>query len=153
VLKINSVAPDFEGRLNDGSTFRSTDLRGRRNIVLYFYPKDFTPGCTREALAFQENYAEIEQYEAELVGVSADSLESHAAFQQKYCLAFPIIADPERKIIRAFDAEWLFGLAVARVTYVIDKAGVIRALIRHEFAVGRHLPEVLEALRKIRLTG
>ena len=149
MLKLNSIAPDFEGRLNDGSMFRSTDLRGRKNIVLYFYPKDFTPGCTREALAFQENYAEIEQYEAEVIGVSADSLESHTQFQQTYCLAFPIIGDPERRIIRAFDAEWLFGLAVARVTYVIDKTGIILALIRHEFAIDRHLPEVLEALRKI----
>jgi len=151
VLKINSKAPDFEGRLDDGSLFRSAELRGQRNIVLYFYPRDFTPGCTQEALSFQENYAEIEQYEAELVGVSADSVESHAKFRQQYCLAFPIIADPEKKIIKAFGAEWLFGLTIARVTYVIDKTGTIRAIIRHDLAIARHLSEVLESLRKIQL--
>ena len=149
MLEINSPAPDFEGWLDEGSIFRSAELRGRRNLVLYFYPRDFTPGCTREAQAFQEGYGEIALYDAELVGVSADSVESHQGFREKHCLTFPMIADPERKIIKAFGAEWPLGLAIARVTYVIDKAGTVRAIIRHDIAIGRHLPDVLAALKKI----
>lgn len=148
MLRQGSVAPDFEGQLDDGSLFRLRDLRGAKNVVLYFYPKDFTAGCTREACAFQENYSTIEKFDAVIAGVSADSAESHRSFRDEYNLGFPLIADPDKRIIHAYGAEGLLGL-IARVTYVIDKAGVIRSVIRHDLAIGRHLPDVLTALAKI----
>ena len=149
MLKKGSQAPDFEGELDDGGTFRLSDLRGKKNVVLYFYPKDFTPGCTREACMFQENYAEVEQYDAVIVGVSADAADSHRAFRAKHGLGFPLIADTNKKIAKAYDAKGFLGLIAVRVTYVIDKTGLIRSVIRHDLAIGRHMPEVLDALRTI----
>ncbi len=148
MLKAGNAAPDFDGQLDDGQRFRLSESFGKRNVVLYFYPKDFTSGCTREACSFQENYADIEKFEAVIVGVSADSAESHLSFRQRYSLGFPLVADPDKQIIRAYGAESLFGLT-ARVTYVIDKSGIIRAVIRHDLAIGKHLPEVLSALAEI----
>ncbi len=96
----------------------------------------------------QENYADIEKYDAVIVGVSADSSESHGSFRERYGLGFPLVADPGKNIIRAYGAESLFGLT-ARVTYVIDKAGIIQSVIRHDLAIGKHLPDVLGALEQI----
>lgn len=130
MLQIGTEAPNFEAELDDGTNFRLAGLRGKKNVVLYFYPKDFTPGCTREACTFQENFAEIERFDATIVGVSADDLESHRAFREKHSLGFPLLSDPAKRLIKAFDAEGVLGLT-ARVTYVIDKSGIIRAVIRH----------------------
>ncbi|HXK33203.1 MAG TPA: peroxiredoxin [Dehalococcoidia bacterium] len=149
MLKEGTPAPEFETVLDDGEVFNLASLRGRKNVVLYFYPRDFTPGCTREACTFQENYGEIEKYDAVIVGVSADSLDSHRQFRERHQLAFPLVADPDKKLIRAYEAEGILGLTTARITYVIDKAGIIRAVIRHDFAIGRHLPDVLQALQRI----
>jgi peroxiredoxin Q/BCP len=149
MLKEGTDAPQFEAQLDNGKTFKLADYRDRKNVVLYFYPRDFTPGCTREACAFRDNYAEVEQYDAVIVGVSADSAESHQRFRETHSLPFPLIPDPDKRIVKLYDSDGLFGLTTARVTYVIDKAGEIRAALRHDFAVGRHLPEVLDALRSI----
>lgn len=149
MLKRGTQAPEFEAPLDDGGTFRLADHRGKANVVLYFYPRDFTPGCTREACAFRDNYDELRAYGAVLAGVSADDAASHAAFRERHALPFPLIADPQREIIRLYDADGIFGIMTARVTYVIDRAGVIRAALRHDFAIGRHLPEVRAALREI----
>ena len=76
MLRVATVAPDFDGELDDGQRFRLSESIGKKNVVLYFYPKDFTSGCTREACTFQDNYAEIEKFDAVIVGISADSAES-----------------------------------------------------------------------------
>jgi peroxiredoxin Q/BCP len=149
MLKEGTTAPDIDAELDDGTRFRLSEQKGAKNVVLYFYPKDFTPGCTREACAFRDNYSDIEQYDAMIVGVSTDSAESHKSFREKHSLPFPLIPDPDKRIVKAYDSDGLFGITTARVTYVIDKQGVIRAALRHDFAVGRHLPEVLDALRQI----
>lgn len=149
MLKEGTQAPEFESEMDDGQFFRLADLRGQKNVVLYFYPKDFTPGCTREACAFQENYGEVEKYDGMIVGVSADSLDSHRSFRERHNLGFPLIADPQKQLIQTYDAQGMLGLMTARVTYVIDKAGTIRSVIRHDLAVGQHLPDVLKALERI----
>lgn len=149
MLKAGTPAPDFEAPLGDGGTFRLADHHGAENVVLYFYPKDFTPGCTREACSFRDNYDQIKAFGAIIVGVSADSGDSHAAFRERHGLPFPLIADPQRAIIRLYDADGIFGITTARVTYVIDRESVIRAALRHDLAIGRHLPEVLASLREI----
>ena len=149
MLREGTRAPDFEGATDGEVVFRLGDYKGRKNVVLYFYPKDFTPGCTREACTFRDNYSEVEQYDAVIVGVSTDSPESHRSFRERHELPFPLVSDPGKQIVRLYDADGLLGLTTARVTYVIDKEGVIRAALRHDFAVGRHLPEVLDALRSI----
>ena len=149
MLKEGTTAPDIDAMLDSGEQFRLADYRGKKHVVLYFYPKDFTMGCTREACIFRDRYADVLQHDAIIVGVSIDTAESHRKFKERHELPFPLVADPEKTVICAYDAEALLGMATARITYVIDKQGTIRSAIRHDFAVGRHLPEVLEALSAI----
>lgn len=149
MLAIGSVAPDFTAALDDGSTFRLADYRDKKNVVLYFYPKDFTPGCTKEACSFRDNYAAIGAFDAIIVGVSADANEQHTSFREKHSLPFPLIADPERELQAKYDAKGMFSFMPPRVTYVIDKQGVVRSAIRHDFKIGRHVDEVLDALKAL----
>lgn len=149
MLKVGSQAPDFTATLDDGSEFRLGSYRGQKHVVLYFYPKDFTPGCTKEACSFRDNYGAISAYDAIIVGVSGDGGDSHASFREKHELPFPLIADAGRKLSELYDAKGWIPFMPPRVTYVIDKAGVVRAAMRHDFKVTEHVPEVLEALEKI----
>ncbi len=151
MLKQGTQAPEFEAALDTGETFRLADYRGQKNVILYFYPKDFTPGCTREACAFRDNYDEVAQYEAIIVGVSSDKADSHQSFREKHSLNFPLISDPEKRLIKLYDAMGLLGLMTARVTYVIGKDGVIKDVLRHDLAIGKHLEGVLKSLQG--LTG
>jgi peroxiredoxin Q/BCP len=149
MLSVGTVAPDFSATLDDGTPFRLSDQRGLTNVVLYFYPKAFTGGCTAEACAFRDNYDAISDYDAMIIGVSPDSIDSQSRFREKYSLGFPLIGDPSKDLLRTYDTLGFMGLVRQRVTYVIDKAGVIRAAFRHEVAIGRHVNDVLDALRLI----
>jgi peroxiredoxin Q/BCP len=149
MLAVGSTAPDFTATLDDGSSFQLADYRGRQNVVLYFYPKDFTRGCTKEACSFRDNFEAITALGAVIVGVSADSNDSHQSFRDEYKLPFPLIADRERALVKLWDVRGLIPGMIQRVTYVIDKNGVIRAAFRHELAIGRHTTKILEALAAI----
>jgi len=142
-------APHFTAVLDDGSAFDLADYRGKKHVVLYFYPKDFTAGCTAQACAFRDNYAVIGSHDAVIFGVSGDNEASHASFKDKYALPFPLIADPGRHVHRLYQVSGLVPWITPRITYVIDKRGVIRASIRHDFRVKEHVPDVLEALEAI----
>lgn len=146
MLKTGSVAPNFTATLDDGSPFELSAYKGEKHVVLYFYPKDFTAGCTAQACSFRDNYARIADYGAVIIGVSADSERSHASFKDRYALPFPLIADPKREVHRLYEATELIPWITPRLTYVIDRAGVIRAAIRHDFRVNEHVPEVIAAL-------
>lgn len=146
MLKEGTTAPDFEGGADDGSTFRLSDFRGKKNVVLYFYPKDFTPGCTKEACNFRDESETLEKHDAIIVGVSSDTTESHSSFKEQHKLNFPLIADPNKRIIKTYQAQGLLGLIPARVTYIIDKQGVIRKSFRHDLSIGKHLSDTLAAL-------
>ncbi len=149
MLKPGTEAPQFTATLDDGSTFELAAYRGKKHVVLYFYPKDFTGGCTAQACSFRDNYGLIEKHGAIIVGVSGDSEASHASFKDKYDLPFPLAADPDKSVHRLYEAVGLIPWITPRVTYVIDKEGVIRSAIRHDFRVKEHVPEVIEALKAI----
>ena len=104
--------------------------RGAKNVVLYFYPKDFTAGCTAQACSFRDNYDAISEFDALIFGVSGDSETTHASFKERHELPFPLIADPRRSVHKLYEATGLIPWMTPRLTYVIDKAGVIRAAIR-----------------------
>jgi thioredoxin-dependent peroxiredoxin len=129
MLRVGDVAPDFSADAILGEqtiSVRLSDYRGRP-IVLYFYPKDSTPGCTKEACAFRDGYAELQNHGIILFGCSIDSARSHRAFAKKYGLPFPLLLDPEKKIARAYGAENgipIIGLN-RRITYVIGEDGRI----------------------------
>lgn len=149
MLTPGTPAPDFTATLDDGTEFRLADHRGKKHIVLYFYPKDFTPGCTAEACSFRDNYSQIAAYDAIILGVSSDTAASHTAFRQKHSLPFPLIPDPEGRLRTLYDAKGWIPWMPPRITYVIDKEGIIRAALRHDFRVTAHVPEVIEALGKL----
>ena len=146
MLKTGATAPNFTATLDDGRPFELASFRGSKNVVLYFYPKDFTAGCTAQACSFRDNYDAISEFDALIFGVSGDSETTHASFKEKHELPFPLIADPGRLAHELYEATGLIPWMTPRLTYVIDKAGVIRAAIRHDFRVQQHVPEVLEAL-------
>jgi peroxiredoxin Q/BCP len=153
MLKTQAAAPDFEATLDNGETFRLSAMRGDKHVVLYFYPRDFSRGCTAQACSFRDNYAELRDYDAVIVGVSGDSAESHREFREVHRLPFPIISDPDGRLRDLYEVTSAISLLRPRITYVIDKAGIIRAAFRHDVAIGRHLDDTLAALRQIAATS
>lgn len=128
LLAAGTLAPDFEARDQDGRTVRLRDFRGRP-VVLYFYPEDDTPGCTREACAFRDDLARLESAGGVVLGVSTQDEASHRAFRERHGLTFPLLADTDKSVCRAYAAIGLLGLA-KRVTYVIAPDGTILAAFR-----------------------
>ncbi len=149
MLQTGTKAPEFTATLDDGSEFSLAYVKGKQNLVLYFYPRDFTQGCTKEACSFRDNYNAIKQYDAIIVGVSRDDTGRHTAFREKHDLPFPLIADRDGSLQAAYDVKGLLPFRTPRTTYVIDKAGIIRAAMNHEFRIGRHVTDVVEALASI----
>lgn len=146
MLSTGIHAPGFTARLDDGSEFRLEDMRGEKHVVLYFYPKDGSAGCTAQACSFRDSYAAIGDYDAIILGVSGDSEESHLAFKAHNQLSFPLISDRDGRLRDLFDVKSTLPMIRPRITYVIDKEGVIRAAFRHDLAVSKHLSDTLDAL-------
>ncbi|MDY6768595.1 MAG: peroxiredoxin [Candidatus Nanohaloarchaea archaeon] len=143
MVATGQTAPAFAAEDQNGQTIRLDDFDGQ-TLVLYFYPADDTPGCTREACSFRDNLQRLAERNVAVVGVSADTVESHAAFADRYDLAFPLLADPEKEIIQAYDVEGRFGNA-ARVTVVIGEDGVVQQVYR-DVDPEQHAEQVLEDL-------
>ena len=134
MLSVGTQAPNFTLSDKDGTPITLSELRGRK-VVLYFYPKDNTPGCTRQACAFAKNYAEFERRGITVVGISKDSVASHQKFAEKYDLPFILLSDPDRVAIDAYGV-WQekkmaskVGMGVVRTTFLIDENGIITAVM------------------------
>ena len=127
MLQIGDVAPQFSLKTGDGDVFSLADLKGKKALVLYFYPKDDTPGCTAEACSFRDQYEDFKDLGAEVIGISSDSEASHQKFTQKHRLPFPLLADTDGKVRKLYEVpRALLGLLPGRVTFVIDKNGVLQ---------------------------
>lgn len=143
-------APDFELPAHDGTSLSLEDFRGRK-VVLYFYPKDDTPGCTKEACQFQERAPRFEELDSVVLGVSPDSVESHRSFREKYDLQFPLLADEDHEVAEAYGVwkeKKMFGntfWGVERTTFLIDEEGRIERVWKRVKADG-HAAEVAKAL-------
>src|SRR5262245_10013148 len=149
MLAVGDRAPDFMGRDQEGQAVSLGELTRDGPLVLYFYPKDFTRGCTKEACYFRDSHAEMRKLDAQVVGVSIDSEESHQRFAQKHGLQFRLVADSDKTIARAYDVLVPFGLFTKRVTYVIDREQRIRGVFHHEIAVGKHVERVRQLLEEL----
>jgi peroxiredoxin Q/BCP len=147
-VKVGDQAPDFEGPKSDGSRLGLKDFIGKKNVVLYFYPKDDTPGCTREACGFRDNLGLVRKLGAEIVGVSLDSIESHRRFMEKYELPFPLISDKDKRIATAYGVIRDTGTTTNRVTVIIDKKGKITKVFP-KVDVSKHTEEVEAALKEL----
>ncbi len=151
MLKVGEKAPDFEATTAQGDRVKLSDFVGKKNLVLYFYPKDDSPGCTREACYFRDTKAEFEKKNAVILGVSLDTEASHQKFQEKHNLNFPLISDRGKELSRMFGVLRLGGLLMLkRVTFVIDREGIIRKVIRSETDMHTHVDRALEALGSLR---
>ena len=150
MLDAGSEAPDFELEDQNGTRHRLSGYRGRW-VVLYFYPKDDTPGCTKEACGFRDNLDALGDLNAAVLGVSADDRESHARFAQKFALTFPLLVDPDKSVLEAYDAygdKNLYGKivkGVKRVTYLIAPDGKV-ARVWAKVKAAEHAEEVRQAL-------
>lgn len=152
-LEIGEKAPNFELESSSGETISLADLKGQ-NVVLYFYPKDNTPGCTIEAQDFSNNIKEFEKLDAVILGVSKDSIKSHCNFVNKYSLNFELLSDKDSEACEAYQVikeKSMFGkkyMGIDRSTFLIDKIGKISKIWRSVKVKG-HVDEVLEALKEV----
>jgi peroxiredoxin Q/BCP len=123
-------APAFEARDQHGALIRLADYQGKQAVVLYFYPKDDTPGCTAEACSLRDGHAALQAAGAVVLGVSADATTSHEAFAKKYHLPFSLLADPDKRLIEAYGVKKIPVLGFAsRITFLIDRQGIVRKVI------------------------
>jgi peroxiredoxin Q/BCP len=146
--ELGERAPDFEARDQDGNAVSLASFRGRP-VVLYFYPKDDTPGCTAEACSFRDSMSILRDRGIVVLGVSLDSEESHARFASKYKLNFTLLSDRKKSIVRAYGVESPFGTA-KRVTYVIGPDGIIRHVFTR-VSTSTHASDVLKKLEELGL--
>lgn len=147
-LAIGDQIPNFKAKDTDGNDFDSQDLVGHKPLVIYFYPKDNTPGCTAQACSFRDQYEDFKDLGAEVIGISSDSVDSHQKFAAHYKLPFILLSDGDKKIRKLFGVpSYVFGLIPGRVTYVADKEGKI-IMIFDSIKAGNHIPKALEAVKK-----
>jgi peroxiredoxin Q/BCP len=148
-IKVGDRAPDFTLRKQDGSEVNLNRLLEESAIVLYFYPKDETPGCTAEACSFRDSYEQFKTAGAEVVGVSSDSTESHRSFADHHRLPFILVSDPGGNVRKAYGVPSTLGLLPGRVTYVIDREGIVRHVFNSQLQAKRHVTEALQVLRRM----
>jgi len=152
MLKEGTKAPEFTALDQNGSKIKLSSFKGKKNVVLYFYPKDMTPGCTTEACDFRDRYKNFKG--AEILGVSIDSPERHQKFIEKYDLPFSLISDTDHKVVNKFkmwQEKSLYGkkfMGTVRSTFIIDKSGIIRKIFP-KVKVKGHTEEVLTALKEL----
>ena len=152
MVKEGNKAPDFSGKNQDGKPIKLSSFRGKKKVVLYFYPKDMTPGCTTEACDFRNQFKEFKN--TIILGVSVDSAERHRKFIEKYNLPFELIADENKKICTKYGVwqeKKLYGktfMGIVRSTFIIDKAGTVKKIIP-KVKVKGHVEEVVEILKEI----
>jgi peroxiredoxin Q/BCP len=148
-IQVGDKAPDFTLPSQSGEEVRLQYRLGMRVIVLYFYPKDDTRGCTAEACAFRDSFEVFTDAGADVIGVSSDSPEKHAAFASKHRLPFTLLSDQGGQIRKRYGVPAVLGLLPGRVTYVIDREGVVRQVFNSMTNIGQHVGDALEVVRKL----
>ncbi len=148
-LEIGDKVPVFSAKDDKGHDFLSENIIGRKPLVLYFYPKNFTPGCTKEACDFRDSYLDFTTLGAEVIAISSDSVKSHTRFKNKYRLPFVFLSDPKGKIRKLFGVKSeLLGLLPGRETYVIDKEGII-CLKFNSLNASKHVDKAISKMKEI----
>ena len=148
-VEIGSKAPLFSLPDKDGKNVNLKDFIGKKIIVLYFYPKDYTQGCTTQACSFRDRYELFKKADAEVIGVSSDSEEKHQEFSASYQLPFVLLSDVKGEVRKLYRVAKTMGLMPGRVTYIIDKKGIIRHIFSSQFNPKKHIDEALEIIAKI----
>ena len=148
-LKVGDVVPQFTSQTTDGSFFESTEYIGKKPLVIYFYPKDNTRVCTVQACGFRDQYEDFKAFDAEVIGISSDSISSHQKFANQYQLPFILLSDSKKLLRKLFGVpNDLLGILPGRVTYIIDKHGIIQ-LIFDSMSGPIHIEKALECIKKM----
>jgi peroxiredoxin Q/BCP len=148
-IQVGDKAPDFTLPSQSGEQVRLYDRLGGRVVVLYFYPKDNSPGCTAEACAFRDSYEAFSEAGAEVIGVSSDSVDRHAGFAGKHNLPFTLLSDRGGQVRKTYGVPAALGFVPGRVTYVIDHAGTVRLVFNSLTNTGKHVADALETVRTL----
>ncbi|MCC9166815.1 peroxiredoxin [Pontibacter harenae] len=149
-LNIGDKAPDFELMRKDGRFFRLYEVLKEHSVVLYFYPRDNTSGCTKQACEFRDQYDAFKELGAEVVGISSNSLESHKRFERVYHLPFVLLSDEDSQLRSLYGVPRKFGILPGRVTYVIDQKGIVRYIHNSFNKPLEHVDNALMVLRTLR---
>ncbi|HUN38078.1 MAG TPA: peroxiredoxin [Trebonia sp.] len=148
-IQVGDKAPDFTLPSQAGEQVRLSDRLGERVVVLYFYPKDETPGCTKEACAFRDSYEVFGEAGAEVIGVSSDSVDKHVAFAGHHSLPFTLLSDEGGQVRKSYGVPSTLGVLPGRVTYVIDRSGTVRHIFNSMTNIGRHVGDALDVVKKL----
>jgi peroxiredoxin Q/BCP len=151
-LSVGQKAPGFDVVSSAGKALKLSELEGKKNVVLYFYPGDFTPICTKETCGFRDMYADLASKDTEVIGVSVDSNESHQKFAAEYKLDFALVSDGNRELAKAYGATSFLGNILgktARMTFVIDKRGQIAGIFQGELSASKHVEGVRALIQKL----
>jgi peroxiredoxin Q/BCP len=146
-LKVGDRVPEFSLTSQTGVMVSSSDFIGKKPVVIYFYPKDDTPGCTTESCAFRDSYEVFTDTGAEVIGISADSPESHRQFAAKYNLPFTLLSDTDNKVRKLFGVPSTLFILPGRVTYIVDKEGIIRHVFDSMLDFKAHVTESLKTIQ------
>ncbi|MCF6223209.1 MAG: peroxiredoxin [Flavobacteriaceae bacterium] len=147
-IKIGDKLPSFILKNQYGETFNSDDFIGKTAMVVYFYPKDDTPGCTKEACSFRDSYEEFLEKNVKVIGISSDNIKSHKNFSDKYNLPFTLLADTKKEVRKLFGVpSSVLGLIPGRVTYVVNNKGIIIYIYNSMTNAETHIQEALKALQ------
>ncbi len=147
---VGEPAPDFTLESTTGEYIRLSDFQGKSEVVLFFYPKDSTPGCTVEACSFRDSHEAFRNGGAEVIGISSDSGLSHRRFADRHGLPFLLLSDPGGAVRARYGVSRTFGLLPGRVTFVIDRNGIVRHVFSSQFRPSRHVEEALSVLHTFR---
>jgi thioredoxin-dependent peroxiredoxin len=148
-IQVGDQAPDFTLPSQSGEQVRLRDRLGDRVVVLYFYPKDDTPGCTAEACAFRDSYEAFTDADAEVIGISSDSTGRHASFAGRLQLPFTLLSDDGGRVRKSYGVPSALGVLPGRVTYVIDRTGTVRHVFNSMTNIGRHVNDALDVVKRL----
>lgn len=147
-LNIGDKIPDFRLTDQNGETFDINSVKGKSTLVIYFYPKNFTPGCTKEACSFRDHYEDFLKFGAQVIGISSDSKKSHRQFAEKHQLPFTLLSDPNGIVKRKFRVKNnLFGLIPGRETFVVNKEGIV-IFTFNSMNAQQHIKEALKVIKQ-----
>ncbi len=148
-LKVGDKIPSFTLKDQNNNIFSIDSILGKQAIVIYFYPKDDTPGCTKEACSFRDEFETFKNLDAKVIGISSDDVKSHKEFAKKYNLPFTLLADTDKDVRKMFGVPKYLGMIAGRVTYVVDKKGTIVYIFNSMKKAEKHIEEALKALKAL----
>lgn len=146
-IQVGDAIPDVVLQSQTGETVNLKSFNGTKCVVLYFYPKDDTPGCTKESCSFRDSYTAFQDAGAEVIGISGDDVASHKTFATKYNLPFTLLSDTGNAIRKSFGVPSTFGILPGRVTYVIDKSGIVKHITNSQLNFQGHIDESLTVVQ------